>query len=223
MLLVQKTIIKTSMKNHWRTLLSWLPESMQRSIFTRHFKDKHEMWLAAGKPMPVSHQSKLEALREAGKEFGLDTLVETGTFLGDTLYMLYPHFNALYSIELSPLFYGKAQLRFRDSGKITLIQGDSGQELSKLVRGLDRPALFWLDGHYSGGATAKGSKDCPILEELDAIFSSPLPHVLYIDDARLFTGSDDYPTLDELRTLVKKYRPSYHMHVSNDCIRLTPQ
>jgi hypothetical protein len=210
------------MKNHWRTLVSWLPDSTQRRIFTHHFKEKNGIWLAAGKPLPVSHQSKLDALREAGKEYGLDTLVETGTFLGDTLYMLYPHFNKLYSIELSPLFFGKAQFRFRNSGKITLVQGDSGQELRKLVPGLDRPALFWLDGHYSGGATAKGSKDCPILEELDAIFASPLPHVLYIDDARLFTGSDDYPTLDELRSVVKNYRPSYHMQVLNDCIRLTP-
>jgi hypothetical protein len=82
--------------------------------------------------------------------------------------------------------------------------------------------LFWLDGHYSGGATARGHKDCPVLEELDAIFNSPFEHVIYIDDARLFTGKDDYPTLEALKAYVHDRKPGYTMDVVNDCIRLTP-
>jgi hypothetical protein len=210
------------MKNHWRTLLSLLPASLERSLYERHFRAMDENWKKEGRPLPVSYLSKHTALREAARTYRLDTLVETGTYLGDTLYMLYPDFEHLYSIELSPLFHARAGKRFRKMPKIHLVQGDSGRELAALMPKLHKPALFWLDGHYSGGATAKGDKECPVLEELDAVFQSPHAHVIYIDDARLFTGKDDYPTLEELRGIVEKKRPGYSMTVENDCIRLTP-
>lgn len=210
------------MKNHWRTLLSLLPASLERSCYERYFRKADARWKSEGKPLPVSYVSKHEALREAAKTFKLDILVETGTYLGDTLYMLYPNFADLFSIELSPHFHTRAQHRFRHLPKVHLLQGDSGKELNALVPTLQKPALFWLDGHYSGGATAKGDKDCPVLEELNAIFQSPYAHVIYIDDARLFTGKDDYPTLEELRNILERKKPGYAMDVQNDCIRLTP-
>jgi hypothetical protein len=210
------------MKQHWRTILSLLPVSMERSAYERYFRKLDAQWTADGKPLPVSYVSKHAALREAAKRFHTRILVETGTYLGDTLYMLYPDFDTLYSIELSPQFHAKAKARFRNMDKIRLIQGDSGRELARLVPTLNGPALFWLDGHYSGGVTARGDKDCPVLEELDAIFQAPVDHVIYIDDARLFTGSDDYPTIDALQAFVRARKPGYTMAVENDCIRLTP-
>jgi hypothetical protein len=211
-----------AMKSHWRKILSLLPASMERSAYERYFQKLDARWVADGKPLPVSYVSKHAALRAAAKQFNTRTLVETGTYLGDTLYMLNPDFETLYSIELSPQFHEKAKTRFREMKSIRLIQGDSGRELARLVPTLPGPALFWLDGHYSGGATARGDKDCPVLEELDAIFHSPFEHVIYIDDARLFTGSDDYPTLDALKAYVHTRKPGYVMEVINDCIRLTP-
>ena len=48
-------------------------------------------------------------------------------------------------------------------------------------------ALFWLDGHYSGGETAKGDADSPLREELEAIGRHPIKtHVIPIDDVRSF-------------------------------------
>ena len=210
------------MKSHWRTFLSLLPATVERSAYQRYFHKLDTQWIAEGRPLPVSYVSKHAALREAAAQFSTPTLVETGTYLGDTMYMLYPDFETLYSIELSPQFHEKAKKRFRGMDRIHLIQGDSGRELGKLVPTLNCPALFWLDGHYSGGATARGDKDCPVLEELDAIFRSPHQHVIYIDDARLFTGNDDYPTLDALKTFVHDRKPGYALNVVNECIRLTP-
>jgi len=56
--------------------------------------------------------------------------------------------------------------------------------------------LFWLDGHYSGEGTACGDQVSPILQELDLIKAHPRrDHCILIDDSRLFTGVDGYPTL----------------------------
>lgn len=105
---------------------------------------------------------------------------------------------------------------------MTLHHGDSACVLPELVRNLDHPVLFWLDGHYSGGTTAKGMMDSPISEELAAILGSPLKtHVILIDDARCFDGTHGYPYLDQLLEQVRA-STDYQIEVSTDIIRLTP-
>ncbi len=208
------------MKAHWRKLLSFLPENIERKYYKNFFQKEHEKWVAKAKPLPVSNHSKQEALRTFQQKYSLKILVETGTYLGDTLYSLAHDFEQLYSIELSEHYYNLAQKRFSRFGNINLLQGDSGKVLKELVPKLKSPALFWLDGHYSGGLTAKGDKECPVYEELTAIFSSPHNHVIFIDDARLFIGENDYPTLESLKEFVKSQKPNYQFSIENDCIRL---
>jgi hypothetical protein len=43
-----------------------------------------------------------------------------------------------------------------------------------------------------------------------------------IDDARLFTGEDDYPTLDEVRNYLSNRKPDYRFELDLDIIRITP-
>ena len=206
------------MKNHWRILLNILPESLERECFKIYFKSLHKKWLAAGQPDPPSHYSKQLALKRTAELNNIKVLVETGTYMGDMLYMMSPLFHRLYSIELSPLFYQRAKKRFRTNDKIHLLQGDSASCLHGLVEQLNEPVLFWLDGHYSGGLTALGSKECPVLEELTAVLKSPYLHVIVIDDARLFVGANDYPTLDELSGFIKKTGRSFSMRQENDSV-----
>ena len=86
-----------------------------------------------------------------------------------------------------------------------------------------RPVLFWLDGHYSGGDTAKGELDTPVSVELDSILESPVKgHVILIDDARCFDATHDCPHLDILLETVRR-KNTYHIEVSADIIRLTPR
>jgi hypothetical protein len=81
--------------------------------------------------------------------------------------------------------------------------------------------LFWLDGHYSGGITAKGRTDTPVAEELEHILTHPvMGHVVLIDDARCFVGQDHYPTLDELKEMILNKRPDWVFDVENDIIRV---
>jgi hypothetical protein len=149
-------------------------------------------------------------------------MIETGTYYGDMVFAQKDSFDRVYSIELGMDLWEAARQRFGDFPHVEILQGDSGTVLKGLVPRLDGPGLFWLDGHYSGGVTAKGEKVSPIFEELDVILDSRrIPHVLLIDDARLFTGDGDYPGIDAVRQYVQSKDPSYRMDVRDDIIRLT--
>jgi hypothetical protein len=210
------------MKSHWRKLLSLLPTSLEKKFYNNFFLEEHREWERKGRPLPVSNLSKQNLLREFQKKYHVKTLVETGTYLGDTLYSLATDFERLYSVELSEHYHKLAKRRFKNFPHVSLLQGDSGVVLKDLVPKLDAPAIFWLDGHYSGGLTAKGEQECPVFEELKSIFSSPFQHFIFIDDARLFIGKNDYPTISELRAFVRIGKPDYNFIVENDCIRLLP-
>lgn len=208
------------MKKHWRILNSFLPEKVERKNYESFFKQEHNNWILKGKPLPVSHLSKQMVLKDFAKKYNIQTLVETGTYMGDMIYSMLPHFSTLYSIELSNFFYEKAKKRFKNNDKVKLLNGDSAFVLKEVVTLLNEPCIFWLDGHYSGGFTAKGIKECPVYEELNAIFNSPLNHIVIIDDARLFIGKNDYPTIEDLKEFVKTNKPNYKLEIENDAIRL---
>ncbi len=209
------------MKSHWRKLYSILPRSLEKKLYKRYFIRKHHQWISNGSVNPPSHLSKQNILKEYASTFGIATFVETGTYLGDMLYALESDFDRLYSIELSELFYLKAIKRFKISKKIQVIKGDSGQKLTEVMKDIKSSALFWLDGHYSGGNTAKGNKECPIYEELQIILKSNHKHIIIIDDARCFIGKNDYPTIEELRQFIYEKNPQYKFSVYNDAIHLT--
>lgn len=211
------------MKSHWRKLLSLLPSKLERNFYSSFYKKEHQLWENNGKQLPVSNYSKHLALISLQKKYNLKTLIETGTYLGDTLYSVSPYFETLYSIELSEFYYKKAKARFNNYTKIHLLNGDSGKVLKELVPKLKNSTLFWLDGHYSGGLTAKGDLECPVYEELIAIFSSTFKHVIVIDDARLFDGTNDYPHIDKLKLFIEEKMPAYRFSLANDSIILEPK
>jgi hypothetical protein len=178
-----------------------------------------------------SDPEKREIIKGYKDKTNLNVFVETGTFLGDTVETLKGDFDRLYSIELSEELTARAQKRFASDAKVTIIQGDSGNELHALLDQLKEPALFWLDGHYSSEffvgdeyiETAKGAKFTPILEELSAIFSHSIKsHVILIDDARCFVGSHDYPSLKEVKTFIRNHNPKLQVTVKRDIIRVVP-
>jgi predicted O-methyltransferase YrrM len=182
------------------------------------------IWERRGRPCPPPHIVKQRVLREYAREYGLRIFVETGTYLGDMVEAMRHSFDKLYSIELSEELFLMAKKRFAPARHVAIIHGDSGIELGRIVPTLQQPTLFWLDGHYSAGVTARGGKDSPIFEELNHILSTPdLGHVIIIDDARCFGAEPGYPTLDELRTCTLSRRSNLDMLVQDDIIRLSPR
>ncbi|BDC34783.1 hypothetical protein Noda2021_07410 [Candidatus Dependentiae bacterium Noda2021] len=161
--------------------------------------------------------------------FGLTTFVETGTYNGDTTACAAPIFKQVHTIELSSHFHARACERFAQQTNVAVHLGDSQYVLPQLLPELaDHKMLFWLDGHYSAGTTAKGETNTPILQELDAIHAAGITDaVIMIDDIRFFqvpaqdashTPVGDYPNLITTIDHLKKINPNYVVVLLGDIL-----
>jgi len=180
-----------------------------------------QKWIRRGRPAPAPPMIKLNVLRFYAQTFMPGIFVETGTYQGDTVYALRNAFRKLYTIELSHELYERARARLETAGNITAYEGDSTAILPQVLEQINEPCLFWLDGHYSGGPTAKGDVNCPLLREIACILSHPVKqHVILMDDARLFGKVQDYPTVAELTE--KGRVGGYQSELHCDMLCLTP-
>jgi tetratricopeptide (TPR) repeat protein len=150
-------------------------------------------------------------IKELVELFNIRGFVETGTLIGDSAYEAAQHCKEVHTIELQEKLYHKATERFKDMSSVHLYLGDSSAVLQQLVPQLSESCLFWLDGHYSEGTTAKGNSVSPILEELQIIKQTGLQDaVILIDDIRLFGSMTkkfhnpayEFPTLRELMAAI---------------------
>jgi len=156
-------------------------------------------WIEAGRPVPVPHPVKVRNILAVADLFGIRTLVETGTQAGATLAATLDYFTRLYSIEIYEPSVAAARRRFAAFPKVSIIHGDSATALPALVKTIEEPVLFWLDGHYSGKGTGMGEEHSPIVAEVEHIrqLRPPGRDAIIIDDARLFVGKDGYPPLEK--------------------------
>jgi hypothetical protein len=180
-------------------------------------------WLKSGCVCVAPHPVKMMIVGSYLKKFSIDNFIETGTYLGETLGYIADLGVQCTSIELSEKLYQGACNRFKACKHVRLIHGDSGQKIPELLTSLTKPTLFWLDGHYSAGITATSGIHTPIGTELQAILSHTVRnHVILIDDARCFDGTNGYPHLDEMLRVLRE-GTNYAVEVSADIIRLVPR
>jgi hypothetical protein len=180
-------------------------------------------WLSRGCQAPAPQAVKMRIVERYLREYNLRCLIETGTYLGDTVGYLSTTGIECLSIELCEHLHRQAMEFLAHRRNVTLIHGDSREMLPGLLAELDKPALFWLDGHYSGEGTAQGAEDSPIDAEIEAILKHPISsHVVLIDDARCFRGTKGYPHLDQLLRRIRE-EGRYDAEVSADIIRLVPR
>lgn len=201
-----------------KRILWALPDSIQDSYLSYKDKKQYNKWIASGKPLPPVHTVKQQRIDKFKRKYNINILVETGTYLGDMVWAQRKNFTEIYSIELSRMFADLAKKRFKQFSHITILEGDSGIEVKSLVKQIKEKAIFWLDGHYSGGNTACADKECPVYEELESILKSDIEHVLLIDDARCFVGKDSYPTKEVLTEFIMQRFPNSKIDVEYDCI-----
>lgn len=181
-------------------------------------------WILRNRPHPSPPHLKRHTIVTLAKKQKFESFVETGTYRGDMLERISKKtsVNRILSIELDERLATEARFRFQKDSKIEIVQGDSGKVLAHIMPGLPQPALFWLDGHYSGGVTALGTTTTPIFAELQAIDSAKRnADVILIDDIRLFNGDDGYPTLEELTDFIHELNPKWNCIVLGDFLQIS--
>ncbi len=183
-----------------------------------------EEWRATGSQDAAPSTVKWAAMKEYAEKYGATHFVETGTFMGDTSFKMKDVFKQVDTIELDEKLAQKAQTRFANFKNVKVWVGDSGEKIGDILRGIpsDTICLFWLDGHFSGGITAKADLNTPVSKELEKVLKHNENHVILIDDARLFySGEEDYPPFEELEKQIKIYNPTAKIEVIDDIIRVT--
>lgn len=218
------SIVETMIRRPFKEMIDdsilypWVQKGRERLRGHREAQD----WLASGGDGPPPHLLKQGIVRSYARRHNLRTLIETGTYQGSMVAALERDFDRIVSIEVDETLCRKAEHRFAGSATVTIVRGDSMHALPTLLERLTEPALFWLDGHFSGGETSRGLLDTPIVHEVECVLKHAIRgHAVLIDDARLFVGTHDYPTLEALRTQVAGLRPDLNVEVAHDIIRIS--
>ena len=163
-------------------------------------------WLGQDFSMPAPNYVKWQVL---GKWGGRKTWIETGTYTGETTSFLSKISEILISIEPVQALVVEAEKNFRQLKHVHILKGTSEEIFAKAIDSLNQEQAldvsFWLDGHYSGGDTYLGEKECPILDELLAIennFYRFQKITIFIDDVRVLSPTASniggYPSLSYL-------------------------
>ncbi len=185
----------------------------------RHLRHIVE-WQLRGRPAPPPHVVKQRAIKHYQRRFGLNVFVETGTYLGEMVEAVKSSFKEVYSVELSRELCEQARVKFAADKNVHIIEGDSADVMPEILSKISEPALFWLDGHFSGGITAQGLLDYPIIKELEHIRQHAVKeHVILVDDARLFLGTPNAPAKEQVVESIKAINPAYIVEERDDVIR----
>ena len=160
------------------------------------------------------------------EKINLTTVVEGGTYQGGTAKKLSKEFKNVYTIEKSDVMFEKAKQNIGSIQNITQLRGDTRDHLPSLVSQNDN-ILFWLDAHWSGGDTYGEQDECPLLQELEIIFSSSMKnYAILIDDARLFLAPpplphkvENWPTIKQVGNAIPL---NFEMIVHEDVIYVVP-
>jgi hypothetical protein len=189
----------------------------------KFFAEKRRLreWQRAGRPIPPPNIVKIVTIKEYAMKLSINNFIETGTYVGDTIYGIKDTFNRIYSIELDNNLFMFAKSRFAKYSHIEILHGDSGDLLPNILIKITQPCLFWLDAHYSGGITKKADLETPMVKEISSILSHQVKnHCILIDDARCFNGRNDYPTIEALEEYTLGVRPEGTFEVKDDIIRI---
>jgi hypothetical protein len=172
----------------------------------------------AAKSGPVPHQIKVKLIKSRLANLSSPVFVETGTYLGDTVAAVQGMCAQIISIEVDPKLCASARRRFVDKEHISILEGDCLEVFPQILHMLKRPAVFWLDAHYSGGITGRGKVDDPILISLAHLKTHPITHAVLVDDARTFDGRDSRPALIDVFEALRDIDPDYRLSVFHDVI-----
>lgn len=166
-------------------------------ILWKQFRD-FRRWDEIQYATPAPQHVKRAVILRNGIQGG--TWVETGTHQGDTAEILATVADQVHTIEPAKSFFEQSQNRLKQFPNVNVHWGRSEDKLEAILQSTQGDITFWLDGHYSAGATFKGEVNTPIVRELELIgkyFSQFRRLAILIDDVRCFNPKvgeyNDYP------------------------------
>jgi len=132
------------------------------------------------------------------------------------------------TIEVSEELARAAAASLADRPGVEVRHGTSRDVLPKVVDPSE-PALYWLDGHWSGGITGGKDDECPVLAELEGIATGHPDDVILIDDARLFLAPPpaphdpaQWPDVGQLVEAIAAAKPGHRVVVAHDIVVAVP-
>lgn len=154
------------------------------------------------------------------RERGHDTLIETGTYRGDTVAFFLPHARRIVSVEIDPALHARAQSRFAAHPEVEILLGDALELAPQVLAETHTPCLLWLDGHFSGSGTGRGELEEPVVEILARMRELELPGgmTVVIDDLRRFGREPDVPSLDALIDATRATFPGARLSAELDSL-----
>ncbi len=155
--------------------------------------------------------------------------VETGTLHGVTTRWASNNFEMVHAIERAEDLYKLHSKELSQIKGVTPHLGDSRDILPQIVRDIhDRRAVYWLDGHWSGGETAGEHDECPLIGEL-ACLSGRAEDIILIDDARLFLcvpplphNPSQWPTISDIVNVLPASNKKPFVQIVDDVIFIVP-
>lgn len=220
-----------------KSLIGLLLEDHEPTIDQRYYdllpsteEDAHIKLIRSRDPENMSLEKPF--IRMIAKATPAETIVETGTFKGETTEKMAAYFKHVHTIELSNELYGHAQKRFKSNKNVHCYQGDSAVVLPTILKQLKSKTVFFLDAHFSMGETAQGNENTPILTELNLIKKADITDaIIIIDDVRMFykpvmhlknTFADGYPTVNDLVEKILEINDSYQIAIVYDTLLAFP-
>lgn len=126
------------------------------------------------------------------KKYPNPVFIETGSYVGNGINnAIKAGFQSIVSIELSDKYCNICRDRFQAFNNVSIVKGDSFEVLPHILKKIDVPITFWLDGHHSCGDTALGKYWAPLIQELEAIKQHHIKtHTIIIDDMRCWENEN---------------------------------
>lgn len=171
----------------------------------------------------LTSEERCEILESYARTYKLKNFVESGSADGDTCEALAHLFDHAYTIEIVPTVQARTARRLSVFPQVECFLGDSTDILPGILGKLDGPALFWLDGHYCGSLEARAEKDTPVKEEIELILATGVPHVILVDDSRLFGMDPAYPTIEWVREVATSQPIEFTFSYISDIMRIAPR
>lgn len=161
--------------------------------------------------MSWTDQQSIRVIKYLANKFGINTLVETGTYKGINARLHSKNFRRVITVEENTIYYEDAVNNLKDYKRVKIVNSDSSTFLKKLS---DKPYVYYLDAHFYD-PTRK--QKFVVLEELRAL-KGKKNGIIIIHDFDNGLGHLNYDGQSLNLELIKKdlfnVNPNFHLYTN---------